>query len=222
MKHTLGRHRHVANLRQLQPHQRQENPLDRVAHEVVLHGRRPNDRRRVDRSLALGHAGHVEHRVLVGERVEPGVVPERTFGPQLAQFHIALEHDLGLGRNFEIAGSALHHLDRATPQEPRHQHLVEIGRQRKNGREHGRRIRADRHRHVHALTHSLGREPPVMLRALLVRLPVHAGGPVVVYLHPVHAAVPLARVGVLRKDKRQRDEPPAVLRPALQDRVFRQ
>ena len=59
-----------------------------------------------------------------------------------------------------------------------------------------------------------------MLGALLVRLPVHAGGALVVHLQPVAAAVALAGVGILREHHRQRDEPAAILRPAVQDRKF--
>ena len=57
-----------------------------------------------------------------------------------------------------------------------------------------------------------------MPRADLVHLPVHPGRAPVVNLHPVHPDIPLAGVGVLRVDSRQRDEPAAVLRPAFQDR----
>ena len=57
-----------------------------------------------------------------------------------------------------------------------------------------------------------------MLRALLVRLPVHAGGALVEHLHAIAAAVALARIRIARKHHRQRDEAAAVLRPAVQNR----
>ena len=60
----------------------------------------------------------------------------------------------------------------------------------------------------------------VVLGALLVGLPVHAGGALVEDLHAVHAAVALAGVGIAREDHRQRDEAAAILRPALQDGVI--
>src|SRR5579871_3192286 len=50
---AFRRHRDVANLRYLQPHQREKNALDGLAHVVVLHGRRPDDGRRVNRLPAL-------------------------------------------------------------------------------------------------------------------------------------------------------------------------
>ena len=61
-----------------------------------------------------------------------------------------------------------------------------------------------------------------MLRALLVRLPVHAGGALVEDLHAVHAAVALAGIGIAREHHRQRDEAAAILRPALQHRIIEQ
>ena len=51
-----------------------------------------------------------------------------------------------------------------------------------------------------------------MLRALFMRLPVHAGGPLVVNLHAIHAAVALAGFGIFREHHGQRDE--AARRPA--------
>ena len=76
---ALGRHADVADFGQLQAHQRQENALDRLAHVEVFHRRRPDDGRRVDRILALRDAGDVEHRVIVVERIEAGVIAERSF-----------------------------------------------------------------------------------------------------------------------------------------------
>ena len=58
----------------------------------------------------------------------------------------------------------------------------------------------------------------VMLGALLVRLPVHAGGAFVVNLNAVHATIALAGFRVLREDHRERDVAAAVFGPALEDR----
>ena len=67
---------------------------------------------------------------------------------------------------------------------------------------------------------AFGHPPPVVLRALFVRLPVHAGGALVENLHPVHAAVALPGFGVAREDHRQRDERTAIVRPAREHRVI--
>ncbi len=61
-----------------------------------------------------------------------------------------------------------------------------------------------------------------MLGPLFVRLPVHARGTLVVDLHPVHAAVPLARIGIAGKYERQRDEAAGIARPALHHRIIEQ
>ena len=52
--------------------------------------------------LPLGDAGDVEDRVLVRQRVEAGVVAEGPLGAQFAQVDVALEHDLGVGRHFQV------------------------------------------------------------------------------------------------------------------------
>ena len=204
----------------LHAHQRQEDALDGLAHVEILHGRRAHDRRRVDRFPALRNAGDVEDRIVVRQRVVAGVVAERPFRAQFAQRDVALQHDLGVGRHFKIAGLALDHLDRTAAQETGDHHLVEIGRQRQDGRVHRRRVGADGDGDVHAFGLAFGHSAPVVLRALLVRLPVHAGSALVVNLHPVHAAVALAGIGVARKDHGQRDERTAVARPAGKHRVI--
>ena len=57
-----------------------------------------------------------------------------------------------------------------------------------------------------------------MFGADFVHLPVHAGRALIEHLHAIHADIALARVRIVRKDQRQRDIAPAVLRPAVQDR----
>ncbi len=205
----------------LQAHQGQEDALDGLAHEVVLHGGRADDGGRVDGVLALRDAGDVEDGVLVFERVVAGVIAEGAFRALFAQFHIAFEYDLRVGRHLQVAGFALDHLDRLAAQEPGDHHLVQIRRQRQDGRIHGGRIGADGHGHIHAL-HSARLKAPVVLGPLLVGLPVHAGGAVVIHLHAVHAAIALAGVGIAGEHERKSDEAATVLRPTLQDRVFGQ
>ena len=46
---------------------------------------------------------------------------------------------------------------------------------------------------------------------------MHAGGGVVVDLHPVHSDIPLAGVGVVGDDAGQGDESSAIQGPALKD-----
>src|ERR1035441_9409751 len=116
---------------------------------------------------------------------------------------------------------ALYHLHGAWAEETGEDHLVEIGRQGQNGREHGDGVGPDRYGHVHTFE-AVMPHPAVVLRALLVGLPVHARRTLVEDLHAIHAAVPLARVGVAGKDERQGDESSAILGPALQRRQIPQ
>ena len=96
----------------------------------------------------MRHAGDVKHRVIVFQRIKSGVIPKRAFRAHFAQVHIAFQHDLRVRRHFEIDRLALHHFHRLAPQKSREHEFVEIGRQRQNRRIHGRRIGADRHRHI--------------------------------------------------------------------------
>src|SRR5882724_5315736 len=56
-----------------------------------------------------------------------------------------------------------------------------------------------------------------MLRRNLLALPMHAGRFAVVNLHAIHADVPLSRLWISRDHAGQRDKPPGIFRPALQD-----
>ena len=147
---AFGRHAHVADFGNLHAHQRQENPLDGLAHVEIFHGRRADDGGRVDGIAALGDAGDVEDRVLIGERIVAGVVAERTFGAEFAQFDVAFEHDFGIRGHFEIDRLALHHFDGAAAQEAGDHHLIQIGWKGKDGGIHGGGIGADGDGHVHA------------------------------------------------------------------------
>ena len=59
-----------------------------------------------------------------------------------------------------------------------------------------------------------------MFGAVLLRLPVHARGALVIYLHAIHAHVALPRFRIARDHQRPGDESPGILRPALQDGKF--
>ena len=94
--------------------QRQEDPLGRLAEEIVLHRRLADDRRRVDRVLAVRDRGDVEGGIPVGQRVEAGVIAEGAFHQLLVRIDVAFDDDLGVGGDF--AGRScwhLHQLDAA-------------------------------------------------------------------------------------------------------------
>jgi len=190
VEHAFERQVNVHDLGKLLAHHRQQDPFDGLAHPAVLHGRPPDNGRVIDRLTLPGDALDVEHRIIVRQRVKAGVVAERALPSQLAGLHVALEHDLRCGRNFQVNRPAGDHLHGAAAQESGENHLVEILGQGQRGGEGDHRIGPDRHSHLQAATIAEARA--VVVSAPLVDLPVHAGGRGVVKLHPVHAAVALA------------------------------
>ena len=65
-----------------------------------------------DRVLAVGDALDVEHRPGAPSRHVAGELAERTLGLGLVHRHLALDHELGRGRDLEIDGLAFHHFHR--------------------------------------------------------------------------------------------------------------
>ena len=158
----------------------------------------------------------MEDGIVVGVRVEAGVIAERPLAAALAGLDVAFEDDLRVGRHFHVDRDALHELDAVAAKEPGEHQLVEpFGHRRRGGiRERG--IRTERDRDRQPPVQPLG--DAVMLRAALVPLPVHAGRARVEHLHPVRADVAHARLGILGEHERQRDVAATVLGPAFQDR----
>ncbi len=159
----------------------------------------------------MREGGHVEHRVLVGERVVAGMVPEWPFGATLARFHVTFQHDLGVGRHLEIDGAALHHVHRLAAQEAREHHLVDDAREWSGGRVGDGGVGADGHGYLQAPAGGA-----IVVGCVLVQVPMHAGRAGVVDLQAVHARVAHARARIPGEDHRKGDEPSAVQRPALQ------
>ena len=167
----------------------------------------------VDGVAAVGDGGEVEHRVAVGQGVVAGVVAEGPLHSGLVQVHVAFEHELGVGRHLQVDRAALHEIHRLAAQEAGEEHLVQHPGQRCRGRVGDGRVGADGHRHLQPPT---GRA--IVLGGILVEVPVHARGPLVVDLETVHAHVAPTRLGVAGEDQRQGDVAAGVERPALEDR----
>ena len=146
VKDRLDGQMNVDDFRNRHLHRGQKDALHGLAHPRIFHRRLAHDRRRINGILAMRDAGEVKDRVLIRHRVEAGVVAEGTFAAQLAQFDVAFEHDLGVRRNFEIDGFALHNLDGLAAQESGDHELLDFRRRRHDGRKRGRRIGADGHR----------------------------------------------------------------------------
>ena len=218
-KMPSGRKVHVDDLGQRLADHRQKDPLARLAEVDVLLRRNADDRREVGRLLPHRDARQMEHRKIVGERIEAGVIAERPFAAPLARLDVAFEHDVRARRHLEIDRDRLHQLDAPAAEKPGEQQLVEPFGHRRRRRIREDRLGAQRHRHLEPLAQPLG--DAMVLRAALVPLPVHAGRAAVEHLHPVRADVAHAGFRILRDDERQRDVAAAVLGPASSESAAR-
>jgi hypothetical protein len=161
-----------------------------------------------------GYTGWLR-RVIVDGRVEPGVIAKRPLGPQLPGLDVALKHKINIRRHFQIHGLAPDELHGFFPEKAREQDLIQTVRQRRRGGERVGGVAPEGHGHRHPLAAFV--VPFAVAGRHLVHLPVHAGGLTVVHLHPVHAQVAFAGVGVAGVNAGERDEAAAVLGPALQN-----
>ena len=166
----------------------------------------------------MGDALYVEDRKLAFEGVEAGVVAEGPFGAHLADFDVAFEDDFGVGRDFEIHCFAGDEVHRVSAQEAGEHELVHIGRDGKNAGQRGGWVCADGNGDFEFAIGIFRAAAAVVIGAVLLRLPVHAGGAGVVHLHAVAAYVAFAIFGIFGDDHRPGDVAAAVLRPAFQDR----
>ena len=100
---------------------------------------------------------------------------------------IALDDELGVGGDLQIAGHCPRHGHGSVAEEAGEQRFIDVRRQGRRRRVGQRRGPADGHAHGHAgaLLLVFG----VVGRAGLVDLPVHAGAAAVKALQPVHAQV---------------------------------
>jgi len=175
----------------------------------------------VTRLRAHRHRGDVHLGIVIRERVEARVVAERPLAYELLpRIHVALEHELRLGRDLEVARNRLGEPDRLLAQEPGEQELVDRGRERRGGGVHRRRIAAQGDRHGHPLPPRRHLAP--MRRPHLVPLPVHRQLVRADDLDAVHPHVAHARLRVACDDTRHREIGAAVLGPAHRDRELRQ
>lgn len=179
---------------------------------------RPDDGGDVNGVAAPRDTGKVERGEAVFERVVPGVIPERSFGPNIVEIHITFQHDFRVGGRLQVNCLALDQFDRFPPQETREEELVQVLGQRQNAGDHRGRIGADGHRDIHPPAFSLAFEPAEVFGAAFVDLPVHAGCPGIENLHAVASHVPAAGPGALRDHQWEGDEAPAILRPAFHNR----
>src|SRR3954471_19355494 len=213
VEHAGDRQVVIDDLGQRRADRGQEDPLRRLAEPGVLLRRLAHHDRGVDRVAPHRHCGDVEDGERLGGGVVAGVVSERPLLADLVLLDVALEHDLRPRRHLDADADALDELDPLAAQEARDHELVDVLRQRG-----ARRVRGDR---VEPecdgdLDTPVGGE--VVGAAVLVNLPVHEGRLRIDDLHPVHADVAAAALGVMRDHRREGDERRRVAGPATLDR----
>ncbi len=187
-----------------------------AAQRPVL-GRRTADHDRLEqRAAPHRHAVDGQRGERFLRRVEAGVVAERALGQHLARLQPALQDHLGLGRDLERDRLAVDHLDPLALEEPGEQVLVHVPGERRCGGvgDGGRAAEGDGDRQpLPALGGQL-----VVVVAVLVDLPVHADGALVVALEAVEPEVAHAVDGALGVGQAQVEEGAAVLGPGEEGR----
>ena len=226
MEDALKGHVNVDDFRELLADQGQEDTFHGVSHVAIFLWGFPNNDGLVDRILAVGHAGHMENGIVIGERIKAGVVPKRTFQSEFAKVDISFQNEFCTGWDFQLDGFARHHFHRFAAQKARKHHFVDIVRERHDTRKDHCRISSNSHGDLHPAfffrpsAHAPGLSE--VLGAVLVCLPVHGSCGLVEDLHSIHAAVALSGFRILAKNQRQSDEASSILGPALKDGKFQQ
>jgi hypothetical protein len=158
--------------------------------------------------------GDVEDGIRLGQGVIAGVVAERAFVAQrLGRVNVALDDEVGVGRDFEVVGLAFDEFDAFLTEITGEEKFVEAIGQRRGGGEGEHRIAAQENGDGHARAGFI--IAAAVARADFLELPVHAGGVVVVNLDAIHADVAFTGVGVARHHTWQGDKPAAVQGPRL-------
>ena len=111
VKHAADRQRVIDDVRNEHLQKRKENPLGRLAQEIILHRRLADDRGRVDRILAHGDRGDVEGGVEIGEGIEAGVIAERALQKRLGWIDVSFYDDFSIRGDLQVDRPALDQLD---------------------------------------------------------------------------------------------------------------
>ena len=195
----------------------------------------------------MGDASEVEDGIEIFERVEAGVIAERALAAQFVEVDVAFEHNFARSRYLEVYGFALDQIDRRSAEKAGDQVFLDLGRRGNNRRKRHCGFGADGNRDLHLpgraiafgndgtsgrARHDVDRRrlardccPHTLARVFgrnFLTLPVHSSRTFVEDLHPVHAEVALAGLGIARGDARESDEPSRILGPALENREIEQ
>ena len=203
----------VDNLGERHADGREEDSLGRLAKPEVLARRRANDDRRIDRIAARRDCRDVHDWKIIDRRVIARVVSKRALGLRLAPHAIALNDDLRIGRDLQVDGLALDHINRLISQPASNHVLVDVLGQRHRTRVRRNRIGSERKRDFHApLAFAM------IGSGVLVHLPMQTELILAVLLEPIHADVAAASNGILRDHVGERHVRPTIVRPLELDR----
>src|SRR5215467_8890583 len=130
-------------------HQWQKDALDGLAHPSVFHRWFADNGGGVNGIPTVGDTRDMEDRILISQRVEAGVVAERSFCTQLVQMYVAFENYFCGRGYFQVDGFTLHQFNGFLPEKTSNNVFLDVGRSRDDGRKRQCRIGADCDRDFH-------------------------------------------------------------------------
>ena len=216
VKNTEYRQMHVYQFRQLHLDERQEDARRRRAHATIFHRGFANDNRLIDRAFAMRYRRDAAHRVFIGQRVKPRVIPEGPFYTGFIGFNISLNDNVGIGGHEHIDGFRGHHRHVRFAEVAGEQEFVYTRWQRRSANVGHHRVSAycngDRHRFTGLLILTM------MGGTIVVNLPMHRQRCRAEFLQPIGADIPLSGAQAVRQHLRQRDILIGIKGPAFEER----
>src|SRR5882724_3115186 len=174
-----------------------------TADATRLAGRHLAQERMVNRFAPPGHASYFDHRRLAAGTHVAGEFAEGAFLFAVAGADKSFEHDLGIGRNFQVDSFTAHQGNGFAAQTARDGEFIRAVRELCDRREHDRRIDADRDCYGHVFFSRV--VLPDMARRVLRAADVKTETLRPFHLQAVSADVAPAGFGILGDDERRGD-----------------
>lgn len=213
VKDAFGREGDIDNFGEVHPNDGEEEEQAGAADVEVFHGRYANDGGGVDGIATMGDGGNVENGVEVRQGVIAGVITKGSFHAKgFGGVDIAFNHEIGIGRDFEVVGFAFDEFDGFFAQVTGQEVFIHAVGQWRGGAEWEDGVATEENGDGHSLAAFV--VAAAMARADFLELPVHAGALAVVDLHAIHADVAFAGIGVLSDNAGKCDESAAIMGPA--------